>query len=163
GGGGAGVSLAWVAYRMLAPCAGAIAPGARVLASPSERRLWGERLGSARLEGGCHAWIHAASLGEAVAVPPLVRELSSVQPGARRSERSVARYRRLGGELRRLVAGLAGVLCQGASDERRWLEIGARPERTAVVGNLKDDGLPPSPPDRAAARQALGLDRERPL
>jgi len=229
------VSLAWVAYRMLAPCAGALAPGARALASPSEQRLWGERLGSARLEGGCHAWIHAASLGEAAAVPPLVRELTSLQPGARLyltattrtgrarlgelphpvslapidtpqaarrffagvrpqrlflvetelwphwllrarsegvpvavvsarlSERSVARYRRLGAGFRRLVAGLAGVLCQGASDERRWLELGARRERTAVVGNLKDDGLPPSAPDRVAARKALGLDHERPL
>src|SRR5207247_10438560 len=68
---------------------------------------------------------------------------------ARLSERSVARYRRLGAGFRRLVAGLAGVLCQGASDERRWLELGARPERTAVVGDLKDDGLRPSTTDQA--------------
>ncbi len=227
--------LAWNAYRVLAPLLGAVAPSARVFASPHERPLWSERMGEFTLAGGCHAWVHAASLGEARAVPPLLRELERRAPGARfvltattrtgrarlaelgrpvalapidapqaarrflrgvepervflietelwphwllrarreripvavvsarLSERSARRYASLGGEMRSLVAGLDAVLCQSAEDERRWLAIGARPERTRVVGNLKSDGLPSPPADRAAARAALGLDPARPL
>lgn len=77
------MSLAWAAYRVAAPCIGALAPAARVFASAPEAVLWNERLGGARLEGGAHAWVHSASLGEAVAVPPLVRELVRLQPAAR--------------------------------------------------------------------------------
>lgn len=82
---------------------------------------------------------------------------------ARLSERSLHGYRRLGAELRRLVGGLAAVLCQGGEDRRRWLALGARPERTCVVGNLKSDGLPEPAPDRARARAELGLAPETPL
>jgi 3-deoxy-D-manno-octulosonic-acid transferase len=76
------VSVAWSTYRLVAPALGALAPHARWLASPHERVLWDERMGHARLAGGCHAWVHAASLGEAGAVPPLVRELERLQPRA---------------------------------------------------------------------------------
>ncbi len=227
--------LAWSTYRLLAPALGALAPHARMFASPHERPLWGERMGRVSWPGGCHAWVHAASLGEAVAVPPLVAALEAAQPGARiyltsttrtgrgrlnalgrphslapidapqaarrffrgiqpervflletelwphwllrarteqvpvaivsarLSERSVRRYRSLGSELRGLVAGLDAVLCQGQADQQRWLALGARPERTRVVGNLKSDGLPEPAPDRMAARAALGLDPRRPL
>ncbi|MEO5989186.1 MAG: glycosyltransferase N-terminal domain-containing protein [Candidatus Eisenbacteria bacterium] len=206
-----------------------------MFASPHERPLWGERMGEVALPGGCHAWVHAASLGEAMAVPPLVAALDAVQPGARiyltsttrtgrerlaalgrprslapidspqsarrfflgiqpervflletelwphwllraraenvpvaivsarLSERSVRRYRALGSELRGLVGGLDAVLCQGEGDQQRWLALGARPERTRVVGNLKSDGLPEPSPDRAAARGMLGIDPHRPL
>lgn len=229
------MNAAWIAYRAIAPLLGGLAPWARVLASPQERRLWSERLGQASLPDGCHAWVHAASLGEAVAVPPLVAELLAAQPearlyltattragrarlaahghpaslapidspqavrsffegvrparlflietelwphwllrardqrvpvavvSARLSERSARGYRRLGSPLHELVAGLAAVLCQTPEDEARWRALGARPERTAVVGNLKHDALPAEPPDRPAARARLGLERERPL
>ncbi len=225
----------WSAYRVLAPMVGTLAPAARVFTSPGERVLWGERLGRTVLTEGCHAWVHAASLGEAVAVPPLVRELVRLEPGARLqltsstrsgrarlrelgydavlapldtpqavgrfmggvrparlflletelwphwllraraervpvavvsarlSERSMHSYSRLGGELRDLVRSLAAVLCQGAEDEQRWVALGARPEYTRVVGNLKSDGLPEPAPDRGEALASLGLERDRPL
>ncbi len=225
----------WGAYRVLAPVLGTLAPAAGMFTSPAERVLWRERLGMLTCPGGCDAWVHAASLGETVAVGPLVRELTRLQPdarlqlttttrsgrerlrgsgypavlapldtpqavqrffrgtkperlflietelwphwllraqrehlpvavvSARLSEGSARRYRRLGPELRRLVGGLAAVLCQGEEDQQRWLSLGARPERTTVVGNLKSDGLPEPAPDRGEARVALGLERDRPL
>jgi 3-deoxy-D-manno-octulosonic-acid transferase len=227
--------LAWSAYRLLAPALGALAPHAGMFASPHEKPLWGERMGQVSLAGGCHAWVHAASLGEAVAVPPFVEALHErhsdlrlyltsttrtgrerlsaldwpcslapidapqaarrffrgVQPervflietelwphwllraraegvpvavvSARLGEQSVRRYRSLGPELRSLIAGLDAVLCQGQADQQRWLSLGARPERTRVVGNLKSDGLPEPAASRFAEREALGLDPARPL
>ncbi|MCE9626862.1 MAG: hypothetical protein K8R56_02970 [Candidatus Eisenbacteria bacterium] len=73
----------WGTYRALAPFIGALAPAASVFTSPAERVLWKERLGQVSRPGGCHAWVHAASLGEAVAAAPLVRELLRHQPDAR--------------------------------------------------------------------------------
>lgn len=226
---------AWAAYRMVTPMLGAVAPAARIFTSPLEREFWGERLGRVELPGGCHAWIHAASLGEALAVPPLLAELAASQSGARffvtattrtgrtrlqslgtpvalapidapqpvrrffsgvqperlllvetelwphwllrarrervpvavvsarLSERSVGRYQRLGRPFRALIEGLDAVLCQSTADERRWLALGARPDRTSVVGNLKIDALPGPAPDRNERRRALGLDPARPL
>ena len=69
------MSLLWSAYRMFAPVLGGIAPAAEMFASPLERAVWRERLGSVSAVGGCDAWVHAASLGEASAVPPFLREL----------------------------------------------------------------------------------------
>jgi 3-deoxy-D-manno-octulosonic-acid transferase len=229
------MSVAWFTYRVAAPLLGAIAPAAGVFTSPQERPLWRERLGDVRLPGGCHAWVHAASLGEAAAVPPLLRELRRTAPAsrvwltatsrtgrqrlagmdphtslapidspqatrrfvhgiqphrvflmetelwphwlmravaegipvavvsARLAERSVGHYRGLGRGFRRLVSGLSAVLCQTEEDADRWLAIGAPNERTAVVGNLKSDGLPEPAADREAERRALGLDPARPL
>lgn len=77
------MSLAWRAYRTAAPCLGAVLPAARFFLRWQERELWDERLGRTSVPGGVHAWIHAASLGEATAVGPLVRELAALQPGAR--------------------------------------------------------------------------------
>ncbi|MEO5617080.1 MAG: glycosyltransferase N-terminal domain-containing protein, partial [Candidatus Eisenbacteria bacterium] len=232
---GAPMSLAWSLYRAVAPALGALAPAARVVASAQERRLWGERLGHVGWPGGCHAWIHAASLGESLGVAPLLGELLALQPGARvwltattrggrarlaeasdrvslapldapqcvrrffsgihperlflmetelwphwlmraradgvpvvvvsarLSERSARHYARLGGGFRKLVAGLAAVLCQSHADAERWTSIGAPRLRTAVVGNLKNDALPSAAAVPGAARAGLGLDRERPL
>ncbi len=229
------MSLLWSAYRMMAPVLGAVAPAAGMFTSPHERELWNERLGRVDRAGGCDAWVHAASLGEAAAVPPFLAELAAAAPAARfwltattrtgrarlsaaahpvslapidspqathrffagvkpkrmflietelwphwllgaraaklpvavvsarLSERSVRRYRSLGGELRGLVENLAGVLCQSEDDQRRWLAIGAPPERTRMVGNLKSDGLPQPAEDRAAMRAIHGLDPDRPL
>ena len=225
----------WGTYRALAPVLGVLAPAAGMFTSPSERVLWRERLGQVTRPGGCDAWVHSASMGEAVAAGPLVRELRArhsaarfqltsttrsgrgrllaLEPGsslapldtpqavrrffhgvgperlflietelwphwllrarqqevpvaivsARLSERSARRYRSLGPGLRRLVSGLAAVLCQGEDDQQRWLSLGARSERTSIVGNLKSDGLPEPAADRGAERAALGLERDRPL
>ncbi len=77
------MTAAWSLYRAVAPVLGAFAPAARVVVSPAERGLWDERLGRVDWPGGCHGWIHAASLGEALAAGPLVAELRALQPGAR--------------------------------------------------------------------------------
>lgn len=77
------MNLLWGVYRGLAPVLGALAPVAGVFTSPAERVLWTERLGKLTRPGGCDAWVHAASLGEAVAAAPLVRELVRQQPDAR--------------------------------------------------------------------------------
>ncbi len=225
----------WGTYRALAPVLGVLAPAAGMFTSPSERVLWRERLGQVTRPGGCDAWVHSASMGEAVAAGPLVRELRArhsaarfqltsttrsgrgrllaLEPGsslapldtpqavrrffhgvgperlflietelwphwllrarqqevpvaivsARLSERSARRYRSLGPGFRRLVGGLAAVLCQGEDDQQRWLSLGAKSERTSIVGNLKSDGLPEPAADRGAERAALGLERDRPL
>ena len=227
--------MAWSAYRLIAPCVGAIAPAAGVFGSKAERALWHERLGAVQIPGGCDAWIHAASLGEAVAVGPLARELRSLATGAtfqltantrtgraplaglgdpvslapldapqavnrffggvrprrllvietelwphwlmrarrdgvpvamvsaRLSSRSVERYRALGARFRELIGGIAAVLCQSEEDRRRWLEVGANPARTEVVGNLKDDALPRPAASRETERATRGLEAGRPL
>jgi 3-deoxy-D-manno-octulosonic-acid transferase len=77
------VSLAWAAYRLVAPAIGALAPHARLFASPQERPLWGERMGSVAAAEPCDAWIHAASMGEAGAAASLVRELLALDPSSR--------------------------------------------------------------------------------
>ena len=77
------MSLPYLMYRSLAPVLGAIAPAAEVFTAPHQKALWRERLGAVSLPGGCHAWIHAASLGETLSVPPLLRELRRLQPEAR--------------------------------------------------------------------------------
>lgn len=58
---------------------------------------------------------------------------------ARLSARSVARYRRFGALFRDVFAGDTWVAAQSAADAERFLAIGAAPERTALVGNLKFD------------------------
>jgi 3-deoxy-D-manno-octulosonic-acid transferase len=77
------MNAAWNAYRGIARLLGGVAPWARALAPVRERGLWSERMGRVSLPDGCHAWVHAASLGEAVAVSPFVAELRSLQPDAR--------------------------------------------------------------------------------
>lgn len=238
------MSVAWSVYRLAASALGMLAPAAGVFSPFAERPFWSERLGRVRFEGGCDAWLHAASLGEATAARPLARALTRVRPGARLhatatthtgrtrllglaasgedgipslqvslapidspqavrrffagvrparlilletelwphwllqarasgvpvavvsarlSARSLARYQRLGRDFRSLVHGLEAVLCQAPEDLARWVALGARPDRAEVTGNLKADALPAPGGDRAAARAALGLDRERPL
>ena len=77
------MSAAWAAYRMLAPPLGALAPVARVFVAQAERAHWSERMGRVAVPGGCDAWVHAASLGEARAAAALVRALLAATPGAR--------------------------------------------------------------------------------
>src|SRR5262249_11619230 len=91
------------------------------------------------------------------------RGIPAAVVSARLSPRSLEGYRRLGAPLAELVGGLGGVLCQSEEDCARWRMIGARPDRAVVTGNLKSDALPHPAPNRAAARQALGLDPDRRL
>jgi 3-deoxy-D-manno-octulosonic-acid transferase len=62
---------------------GAVLPAARVFVPSHERMGWDERLGRSRLPAGADAWIHAASMGEATAVAPLVSELQALAPRSR--------------------------------------------------------------------------------
>src|SRR5688572_7403108 len=77
------VSALWSAYRLAAPLAGAIAPAMGALAPAGERALWDERLGRIAARESPDAWIHSASMGEAVAAAALLRELRARRPHAR--------------------------------------------------------------------------------
>jgi len=58
---------------------------------------------------------------------------------ARLSERSHRGYKRVGFLFRGIFRSFAGIGCQNAADAKRLEEIGCRPERIHVVGNLKFD------------------------
>lgn len=58
---------------------------------------------------------------------------------ARISDRSFPRYKRAGFLFQSVFRSLAGIGCQDQSDARRLEEIGCRPERIHVVGNMKFD------------------------
>jgi len=65
---------------------------------------------------------------------------------ARISDRSLPSYRRFRGLLQRLLANVDLFLAQTPEDAARLQEIGARPERVRVAGNLKFDIPAPTPP-----------------
>ena len=76
------MSVAWSTYRAAGPVLGWLAPAARAFVPPAQRALWHERLAKEPLESA-DVWIHAASLGEAGAVGPLVEHLQHAAPSAR--------------------------------------------------------------------------------
>ncbi len=124
------MSLLWTAYRIAAPVLGTVAPAAGMFTSPHERSLWGERLGRVDLPGGCDAWVHAASLGEAAAVPPFLRELQRARPGARFWLTATSRTGRA-----RLSAAWPSVSLapiDSPQATRRFLD-GVRPERVFLI------------------------------
>jgi len=86
------------------------------------------------------------------------RDLPLVLASARVSERSVRRYRRLGTLVRELFSRRVVVAAQSAADAARFQALGAAPERTPVIGNLKFDFELPPGIDAAgrALRAALG-------
>ncbi|MDE2407115.1 MAG: lipid IV(A) 3-deoxy-D-manno-octulosonic acid transferase [Xanthomonadaceae bacterium] len=61
---------------------------------------------------------------------------------ARLSARSLRGYRVLGPLIRRALASVSLVAAQSGDDARRFLELGALPERVQVIGNLKFDMEP---------------------
>jgi 3-deoxy-D-manno-octulosonic-acid transferase len=65
---------------------------------------------------------------------------------ARVSDRSWPSYRRFRGLIRRLLANVDLFLAQTEEDAARLRDIGARPERVGVAGNLKFDIATPTPP-----------------
>jgi 3-deoxy-D-manno-octulosonic-acid transferase len=65
---------------------------------------------------------------------------------ARISDRSLPRYRRFHGLMRKLLAHVDLFLAQTPRDRARLQEIGAPPERVQVSGNLKFDMPLPTPP-----------------
>jgi 3-deoxy-D-manno-octulosonic-acid transferase len=65
---------------------------------------------------------------------------------ARISDRSWPRYRRFRGLMRKLLADVDLFLAQTPEDGARLQDIGARPERVRISGNLKFDIPAPVPP-----------------
>ena len=65
---------------------------------------------------------------------------------ARISDRSWPSYRRFRGLLRRLLVNVDLFLAQTPADAARLQDVGARPERVRVAGNLKFDIPAPGPP-----------------
>jgi 3-deoxy-D-manno-octulosonic-acid transferase len=65
---------------------------------------------------------------------------------ARISDRSWPSYRRFRGLLRKLLVNVDLFLAQTPEDAARLQDIGARPERVRVTGNLKFDIPTPAPP-----------------
>ncbi len=84
-----------------------------------------------------------------------------VLASARISPRSVKSYRRLVGLFRQTLSHGIFIAAQSEQDAERFRSIGANPERTHVVGNIKFDfTLPPSIESQGAElRRLLGMDR----
>ncbi len=84
-----------------------------------------------------------------------------VLASARISPRSVKSYRRLVGLFRQTLAHGIFIAAQSEQDAERFRSIGASPERTHVVGNIKFDfSLPPNIESQGAdLRRLLGMDR----
>lgn len=131
--------MAWGVYRLAAPALGALAPAAGLFSPFAERPFWGERLGRVRLEGGCDAWIHAASLGESTAGGALARELVRVRPGARllataTTHSGRSRLLGLAGPGTDAIASLAVALAPiDAPQAVRRFFAGARPARLILL------------------------------
>ncbi len=89
------------------------------------------------------------------------RGVPLVLASARVSERSVRRYRRLGGLVRETLAGRVIVAAQSTADAERFASLGADAARVHVTGNLKFDfELPPETEARGRElRVALGAAR----
>jgi len=74
---------------------------------------------------------------------------------ARISEKSYPRYRRIRTFMASALACYDRILAQTARDRDRFLELGAPPERVAVVGNVKfDQAEEPLLPEQVAAMKA---------
>jgi 3-deoxy-D-manno-octulosonic-acid transferase len=70
------------------------------------------------------------------------RGVPLVLASARLSVKSVARYRRLGSLFRRIFSASSLIAAQTPEDAERFIAIGARSDRTRVVGNIKFDWEP---------------------
>ena len=91
------------------------------------------------------------------------RRVPLVLASARLSERSLGRYRLLGGLLRETLAQTTAVAAQGPGDAERFRALGADPASTRVTGNLKFDFEPPLDIAARGARLRDRYARNRPL
>jgi 3-deoxy-D-manno-octulosonic-acid transferase len=86
-----------------------------------------------------------------------------VLASARISPRSVSRYRRLVGLFRDALSHGIFIAAQSGEDAERFRSIGASPQRTHVIGNIKFDfGYPPDIAARGRELRAL-LGAQRPV
>jgi 3-deoxy-D-manno-octulosonic-acid transferase len=87
------------------------------------------------------------------------RDIPVVFASARLTAKSVSQYRRLGSLFRDTVAASTLIAAQSADDAARFIAVGADPERTRVVGNVKFDirpGASVSETGRELRRSHLG-------
>jgi len=77
-----------------------------------------------------------------------------VMVNARLSKRSVRGYALARPFMRRVLANIDGIFAQTEEDAARFRQIGARPERVQMVGNLKFDAQPPQLGEFARALKA---------
>lgn len=80
------------------------------------------------------------------------RGVPVVIASARLSAKSVSRYRRLGGLFRETLAASTLIAAQSRADAERFISVGADPDRTQVVGNVKFD-VEPDDSIRAKGRE----------
>ena len=91
------------------------------------------------------------------------RRVPLVIASARLSQRSVNRYRRLGGLFRDALAHTAVVAAQGSADAERFRALGAQADSTHVTGNLKFDFEPPADIAERGARLRAQYALDRPV
>jgi 3-deoxy-D-manno-octulosonic-acid transferase len=80
---------------------------------------------------------------------------------ARLAPERMRRYLRLGSLYRAMLTNLRGIGCQSQEDRERFLTLGAPPERTHTLGNMKYDREPPVA-TAAEERSRLGSSPEIP-
>ncbi len=92
--------------------------------------------------------------------PNLLREAQQagtrvVVVNARLSVRSAGRYKLARPFMRRVLADVDAICAQSEADAERFRQIGAKPERVRVAGNLKFDAQPPQLGELARALKAV--------
>ena len=81
------------------------------------------------------------------------RGIPLILASARLSPKSLRRYARLRGLVAGVLSAVTWVAAQTPEDAERFIALGAAPQRTLVVGNVKFDAQP----DAAAAARGLAL------
>jgi 3-deoxy-D-manno-octulosonic-acid transferase len=79
------------------------------------------------------------------------REIPALVVSGRLSERSFARWQRLGGALRSTLGRYRAIAARSEADAARFVALGAPAERVRVCGDLKLDAAPADPPAPALA------------
>ena len=72
------------------------------------------------------------------------RDIPSILANARLSARSAAGYARFGKFTARTLRAISVIAAQSEADARRFVELGANPERVQVTGNIKFDVTSPA-------------------
>jgi 3-deoxy-D-manno-octulosonic-acid transferase len=91
------------------------------------------------------------------------RGVPLVLANARLSQRSLARYLRLGSLFRDTLAHAAQVVAQAGEDAQRFRALGSDPARTHVAGNIKFDFEPPVDIAARGARLRAHYAQDRPV
>lgn len=89
--------------------------------------------------------------------------IPSLLLNARLSERSAQGYARFGRLTRPMLQQLSAIAAQDEPTQQRFIQLGMRPERVMLVGNVKFDIQPPAPQLQQAQqiRQAWQLERRQ--